>query len=149
MDVLRLMEPACKRKRIDMELRSSTSMPPKAIGDKAGLRRALISLLESATNQSPEGGKISLGCRADRASGNRAYLYFNIRDNGSGIASELMTGMFDRKDEKEDPLRAGLYNAREIISGMGGNVRVRSRRGEGTEFTVTVCMYLPPRNQKE
>ncbi|MDO5455827.1 MAG: ATP-binding protein [Eubacteriales bacterium] len=148
LDVLRLMEPACKRKRIDMELRSSTSMPPKAIGDKAGLRRALISLLESATNQTPEGGKISLGCRADMASGNRAYLYFNIRDNGSGIASELMTGMFDRKDEKEDPLRAGLYNAREIISGMGGNVRVRSRRGEGTEFTVTVCMYLPPRNQQ-
>ena len=144
-EVLRLQEPICKRRRIHPELRRSTSMPPQAIGNRAGLRKALISLMESAAEQTPEGGMISLGGRADRASGNRAYLYFTIRDNGSGIASELMTGMFDKKDERSDPLRAGLYNAREIISAMGGNVRVRSRRGEGTEFTVTVCMNLPPR----
>ena len=144
-EVLRLQEPLCKRRRIHLELRRSTSMPPQAIGNRAGLHKALLSLMESAAEQTPEGGMISLGGRADRASGNRAYLYFTIRDNGSGIASELMTGMFDKKDERSDPLRAGLYNAREIISAMGGNVRVRSRRGEGTEFTVTVCMNLPPR----
>ena len=84
-----------------------------------------------------------LGCRADRASGNKVYLYFTIRDNGSSIASDLMQGMFEMKDERDDPLRARLYIAREIVSIMGGNVRVRSRRGEGTEFMVTVCMRLP------
>ena len=57
-------------------------------------------------------------------------MYFTIRDNGSSIASDLMQGMFEMKDEKDDPLRAGLYIAREIVSIMGGNVRVRSRRGE-------------------
>ena len=102
-----------------------------------------MSLLESAIEQTPIGGEISLACRADRASGNRVYLYFIIRDNGSNIASDLMQGMFDKRDEKDDPLRAGLYIAREIVSMMGGNVRVRSRRGEGTEFMVTVCMNLP------
>ena len=102
-----------------------------------------MSLLESAIEQTPGGGVINLGCRADRASGNRAYMYFTIRDNGSSIASDLMQGMFEMKDEKDDPLRAGLYIAREIVSIMGGNVRVRSRRGEGTEFMVTVCMKLP------
>ena len=146
LDVLRLEEPACRRKHISLELRTSASTPTEAIGNKAGLSKALTYLMESAVEQSPDGGSISLGCRADMASGNRAYLYFTIRDNGSGIASELMTGMFDKKDEKSDPLRAGLYNAREIISDMGGNIRVRSRRGEGTEFTVTVCMHLPPRS---
>ena len=70
-------------------------------------------------------------------------MYFTIRDNESSIANELMQGMFEMKSEKDDPLRAGLYIAREIISSMGGNVRVRSRRGEGTEITVTVCMKLP------
>ena len=142
-NVMVLQKAVCDKKRIRLELKKSVSMPEKAIGDKAKLQRALVSLLESATEQTPEGGVINLGCRADRASGNRVYLYFTIRDNGSSIASELMQGMFEMKDERDDPLRAGLYTAREIVSIMGGNVRVRSRRGEGTEFMVTVCMNMP------
>ena len=142
-NVMILQEPVCSKKRIKLELKKSVSMPDQAIGDKAKLQRALVSLLQSAAEQTPQGGVINLGCRADRASGNRAYLYFTIRDNGSSIASELMQGMFEMKDERDDPLRAGLYIAREIVSIMGGNVRVRSRRGEGTEFMVTVCMKLP------
>ena len=120
-NVMVLQEPVCSKKRIKLELKKSVSMPDQAIGDKAKLQRALVSLLESAI----------------------AYMYFTIRDNGSSIASDLMQGMFEMKDEKDDPLRAGLYIAREIVSIMGGNVRVRSRRGEGTEFMVTVCMKLP------
>ena len=142
-NVMVLQEPVCAKKRIKLELKKSISMPPEAVGDKSKLQRALVSLLESAAEQTPQGGVINLGCRADRASGNRVYLYFTIRDNGSNIASDLMQGMFEMKDERDDPLRAGLYTAREIVSSMGGNVRVRSRRGEGTEFMVTVCMNLP------
>ena len=142
-NVMVLQEPVCAKKRIKLELKKSVSMPDQAIGDKAKLQRALVSLLESAIEQTPGGGVINLGCRADRASGNRADMYFTIRDSGSSIASDLMQGMFEMKDEKDDPLRAGLYIAREIVSIMGGNVRVRSRRGEGTVFMVTVCMKLP------
>ena len=115
-NVMVLQEPVCAKKRIKLELKKSVSMPEQAIGDKAKLQRALVSLLETAAEQTPQGGMINLGCRADRASGNRAYLYFTIRDNGSSIASDLMQGMFEMKD---------------------------SRRGEGTEFMVTVCMKLP------
>ena len=142
-NVMVLQEPVCSKKRIKLELKKSVSMPDEAIGDKAKLQRALVSLLETAAEQTPQGGVINLGCRADRASGNKVYLYFTIRDNGSSIASDLMQGMFEMKDERDDPLRARLYIAREIVSIMGGNVRVRSRRGEGTEFMVTVCMRLP------
>ena len=142
-NILMLQEPVCAKKKIHLEFKKSASMPPQAIGDKSKLQRALVSLLESVAEQTPSGSVISLACRADRASRNRAYYYFIIRDNGSNLANDLMQGMFEMKDERDDPLRAGLYIAREIISAMGGNVRVRSRRGDGTEFTVTVCMKLP------
>ena len=142
-NILMLQEPVCAKKRIHLEYKKSVSMPAQAIGDKSKLQRALVSLLESVTEQTPSGSVISVGCRADKASRNRAYLYFTIRDNDSKLAGDLMQGMFEMKDERDDPLRAGLYIAREIISTMGGNVRVRSRRGEGTEFMVTVIMKLP------
>ena len=142
-NILMLQEPVCAKKRIHLEYKKSVSMPPQAIGDKSKLQRALVSLLESVTEQTPSGSVISVGCRADKASRNRAYLYFTIRDNDSKLAGDLMQGMFEMKDERDDPLRAGLYIAREIVSMMGGNVRVRSRRGEGTEFMVMVCMKLP------
>lgn len=142
-NIMLLQEPVCARKQIRLELKKSVSVPEQAVGDKAKLQRALVSLLESVAEQMPTNSVINLGCRADKASGNRVFLYFTIRDNESSIANELMQGMFEMKSEKDDPLRAGLYIAREIISSMGGNVRVRSRRGEGTEITVTVCMKLP------
>ncbi|MBQ9027684.1 MAG: PAS domain-containing protein [Lachnospiraceae bacterium] len=142
-NIMVLQQPVCAGKKIRLELKKSISVPEKAVGDKAKLQRALVSLLESVAEQMPTNSVINLGCRADRASGNRVFLYFTIRDNESSIANELMQGMFENKSEKDDPLRAGLYIAREIISAMGGNVRVRSRRGEGTEITVTVCMKLP------
>ena len=142
-NIMMLQEPACVKKKIHLEFKRSVSMPAQAIGDKSKLQRALVSLLESVVEQTPSGSVISVGGRADRASGNRAYFYFTIRDNGSNLASDLMQGVFEMKDERDDPLRAGLYIAREIISTMGGNVRVRSRRGEGTEFMVTVIMKLP------
>ena len=142
-NIMVLQQPVCAGKKIRLELKKSVSVPEKAVGDKAKLQRALVSLLESVAEQMPVNSVINLGCRADRASGNRVFLYFTIRDNESSIANELMQGMFEMKSEKDDPLRAGLYIAREIISAMGGNVRVRSRRGEGTEITVTVCMKLP------
>jgi len=142
-NIMMLQEPVCVKKKIHLEYKRSVSMPAQAIGDKSKLQRALVSLLESVVEQTPSGSVISVGGRADRASGNRAYFYFTIRDNGSNLASDLMQGMFEMKDERDDPLRAGLYIAREIISTMGGNVRVRSRRGEGTEFMVTVIMKLP------
>ena len=142
-NIMMLQEPVCAKKRIHLEYKKSVSMPPQAIGDKSKLQRALVSLLESVAEQTSSGSVITLGCRADKASRNRAYLYFTIRDDSSSLAGELMQGMFEMKDERDDPLRAGLYIAREIISTMGGNVRVRSRRGEGTEFMVMVCMRLP------
>ena len=70
-NVMVLQEPVCSKKRIKLELKKSVSMPDQVIGDKAKLQRALVSLLESAIEQTPGGGVINLGCRADRASGNR------------------------------------------------------------------------------
>ena len=88
-NIMMLQEPACVKKKIHLEFKRSVSMPAQAIGDKSKLQRALVSLLESVVEQTPSGSVISVGGRADRASGNRAYFYFTIRDNGSNLASAI------------------------------------------------------------
>ena len=137
-NVMVLQEPVCSKKRIKLELKKSVSMPDQVIGDKAKLQRALVSLLESAIEQTPGGGVINLGCRADRASGNRAYLYFTIRDNGSSIASEGDRQYHGRKCESPKPQRRGhgvygdgLYEA--AVTAGEGTLRNEEQEGQNNE----------------
>ena len=138
-NVMVLQEPVCSKKRIKLELKKSVSMPDQVIGDKAKLQRALVSLLESAIEQTPGGGVINLGCRADRASGNRAYLYFTIRDNGSSIASDAGDRQYHgRKCESPKPQRRGhgvygdgLYEA--AVTAGEGTLRNEEQEGQNNE----------------
>ncbi len=141
--VLDFQAPRCREKGIHMSVHMSSSVPKVVIGDKAKLQKALCSILESATEHTPRLGEITVACRADRVVGGKTYLYFTVRDDGSGLAGELMQGMFRVKDRAEDPIRIGLYTARELVSTMGGNVKVRTRHGAGSEFIITVNMRVP------
>ena len=70
----------------------------------------------------------------------------NIRDEGSGISSEDIPHLFDRfyrsdssrNKQKADGYGLGLAIAKEIVERHKGNIRVRSKAGKGTTFTVTL-----------
>ncbi|QRN95137.1 PAS domain-containing protein [Archangium violaceum] len=64
-----------------------------------------------------------------------------VRDQGIGIAPEAQErifGKFERavSDRHSGGLGLGLYITRSIVEAMGGSIRVESRLGEGSTFTV-------------
>lgn len=73
----------------------------------------------------------------------KAYLKFQIRDSGSRIASDVMSGVFDTENGAKDPLRTGLSAARETIGLMGGTIQVRDIQETGSEFVIRVSMKIP------
>ena len=69
-----------------------------------------------------------------------------VRDNGIGIPADRLQHIFRefvrahaQRDEElgAQGLGIGLAIVRECMDAMGGSVRVRSREGEGTAFTLT------------
>ncbi|AZK46817.1 DcuS/MalK family sensor histidine kinase [Paenibacillus lentus] len=62
-----------------------------------------------------------------------------IRDNGSGISEEIQTAIYDKGfSTKGDDRGMGLYLVMLRVKELGGRIDCLSRRGEGTQFTVSV-----------
>jgi len=100
---------------------------------------ALYNILDNAVKYTPEGGTVAVSVTS--------YEMFQrivIKDTGIGISEEEQAKIFLRfwrspsVSEKEG-VGIGLYLAREIVTRQGGYVKVESRPGEGTAFSV----FLP------
>ncbi|HEY0654526.1 MAG TPA: ATP-binding protein [Chryseosolibacter sp.] len=71
----------------------------------------------------------------------RQNLSLIFRDNGIGIAPELIGRIFDmfyRATERSEGAGLGLYIVKETIEKLNGTVSVDSRLGEGTVFKIVL-----------
>ena len=106
------------------------------------LRQAVTNLVSNAIQASRPNGRITIRVRqAKRRSTNESGLCFIIADTGSGIKAEnrfrIFEPFFSTKGENGTGL--GLWVTKGIIEKHRGSIRVRSREGEGTVFS----MFLP------
>jgi len=111
--------------------------------DRDKIGQIIINLLHNALKFTPAGGSITLEtrCEADRA-------IFRIRDTGCGIAPEHLPFIFERF-YRADPSRTretggsgiGLAIAMAIARAHGGEIRVNSTLGQGSEFELSLPSY--------
>ena len=96
------------------------------------LEHVLLSLLRNAVDAMPDGGTVTL---TGEARGEE--LVVAVRDAGDGIAPETQARLFEPFfTTKRGGVGLGLFIARRIARGLGGDIAVTSEPGEGTEFTV-------------
>ena len=72
------------------------------------------------------------------------FTAIEVEDTGPGIAEEdipELFGRFRRGEEtaEQEGVGIGLYLAREILAGEGGYIKVSSRKGKGSVFSI----FLP------
>lgn len=71
---------------------------------------------------------------------NYIYTKISVKDNGEGIDREDLPHIFERfyksKNAKEDSVGLGLAFTKSIVKHQGGDIEVKSRKGEGTEFIL-------------
>lgn len=106
------------------------------------LRRAVKNLIVNALVHNPADTKVDVILETD----SDRYVYLYIRDNGSGISDAEQAELFNRyyrgtnTKEKPEGSGLGLAIAKQTIVLHGGDIAVRSKPGEGTEFVV--CLPL-------
>ena len=87
--------------------------------------------------------------KEERRSGGFSYLQFVIEDTGIGMSEAFMEKVF-HPFEQEDPGDArnnvgsglGLSIVYNLVQLMGGSISVKSKKQEGSAFTVTIPFQL-------
>jgi two-component system CheB/CheR fusion protein len=136
-DVIEETQPWLKGRGIELTVNRS-DVPLPVEGDPARLQQIQVNLLMNAAKYTPEGGHVwySLQREEDQA-------VIRIRDNGRGIAPEMLGKVFDlfvqadSKPGQTDGIGVGLFMVRSIVEMHGGRVKAYSEGpGKGSEFIV-------------
>jgi signal transduction histidine kinase len=114
--------------------------------DPSRIEQVLANLLTNAAKYTPDGGHI---CVMAKPAGDSAILA--VRDNGIGIAPEMLPRVFDLfvqgeagRERDEGGLGIGLALVRKILEMHGGSVRVESAgRNHGCVFEVSLPLEQP------
>ena len=132
-DVVRAIA-AAKRRVHPIEIEGATAL--FALADPGRLEQALGHLVQNAIDASPESEpvRIRFGERGSEAA-------IDVIDSGAGMSSEFVrTRLFQPfASTKDNGFGVGAFEARSLVTAMGGRLAVESREGEGTRFTV----FLP------
>ena len=101
--------------------------------------------LEALRTQTTPTPRLILALDRDRyASGLPVQPVIHVRDNGPGIATERLARLTHAPATDADDATGGmgLLFCRRVMSGLGGDLRLRSAPGHGT--TVTLFFPAPP-----
>jgi PAS domain S-box-containing protein len=112
------------------------------IGDRTRLVQVISNILNNAAKYTGPGGRITLSVTVDEQ---RAHVA--VRDNGVGIAPDVLPYIFDlftqaerTPDRSLGGLGIGLALVKSLVALHGGSVRAASDGlGQGSEF----CIWLP------
>ncbi len=106
--------------------------------DRNRIKQAVRIFIDNAIKYTPTGGEINIGLCHDES-----HIKIIIKDTGIGMTKEELEHIFDRfyrsdksRTREKGGHGLGLAIARVIILGHNGKIKVRSRAGEGSEFTI-------------
>jgi len=109
-------------------------------GDPTRLRQVLLNLAGNAAKFT-EQGRIDIFLEAAGSASGRPVLRFRVKDTGIGMDEATLGKLFEKFSQGDSSTTRryggsglGLAISRSLVERMGGEIRVRSRLGEGSEF---------------
>lgn len=127
------------------------SLPhPFVMADEVRLREVLVNLFSNAIKYTKDGGKISLMCDMKELDETHVEVTYEISDTGIGMSEDFVQHIFERFTQEDagaartEYKGAGLGMAitKNYVELMGGTIKVRSQKGVGSTFTVTLPMEI-------
>ncbi len=136
-DVKALLTPAAQRRGITVRTRLS-AQARHAVGDLTRMQEIISNLLSNAIKYNTEGGRVLISARRVDSS----YVHISVTDTGPGLSSQQLASMFqpfNRLGQERGNIEGtgiGLVISRRLAELMYGSLKVGSRLGKGTTFTL-------------
>lgn len=135
----------CEDKGLKYHCRIKNNVAEYYIGDDMKLKQVLINILSNAIKFTDAPGRVKLTVDCVSVYRERSSIKFVISDTGIGMDESFIPKVFDTfsqedsdRNNKFGSTGLGMAIAKNIIDVMNGTITVKSRKGEGTEFSVII-----------
>jgi PAS domain S-box-containing protein len=133
--ILLVMEKQMKESNIQVEASFDPDIP-EIMASTNQMRQVMLNILKNAKEAMPGGGTLFV-----RTSKKDHRVLIHIQDTGIGIPEEIKDKIFDAfftTKQKVKGVGLGLSVCYGIIKDHGGEIKVESKAGEGTTFTISL-----------
>ena len=146
-EVAQIISTRCAEEDIVFSSNYETLPEIGVLGDKLRLKQVLINLLGNAVKFTNRGGHIDFAIEAAAEGETNVRLAFSVRDDGIGMTSEQLDKLFVAFEQADSSIAVryggtglGLAISQNLIGRMGGEIRVRSEPGAGSEFFFNILL---------
>lgn len=136
--ILKRLKPIAEKANIEVVYESFR--PVVAEVDEVKFTLVVTNLVENAIKYNDEGGWVHISLNSDHQ-----YFYIKVQDNGLGIPEEAVEHIFERfyRADKSHSREIGgtglgLAITKSAIAMHNGEIKVRSKQGEGSTFDVRI-----------
>ena len=145
-DSLAITRPRWEEKKVKggvpLQLELELGPVPVVMGRPAELNEVITNLVLNAIDAMPKGGTLRIRTRL----GDHRHALITVADTGMGMSEEVRKKVFDPffTTKGEEGTGLGLSVSHSIVERHGGDLKVDSRPGEGTTFTITLPIGMSP-----
>lgn len=152
-EVAVIIRPQAAQKRQSLRLEIGEILAENLVGDPLRLRQIVVNIVGNAVKYTQEGGSIRLSLTQrpgpEGEGSGQVLTDFECRDNGMGMSPAFLQRIFlpfervrNNQVNKIEGTGLGMSIVKNLVDQMGGSIRVESREGEGSCFSVTVPMSV-------
>ena len=132
--VIKDMRVLAKKKGLSLQFTGKEGVMIRA--DENYIRRLFLNLIDNAVKYTQAGGKVAVSLKKTAG-----FAVIRISDTGAGIPKKDLPYIYNRffrleKSRSSEGFGLGLSIVRSIVEAHKGKIRVRSKTGKGTEFTI-------------
>ena len=139
-NAIEFVKVSAREKGVTVDMTTPNVKPPLFVFDVNKVTLALQNLVDNAVKYTLPGGKVSLDIGMQDE-----YLKVNVRDTGIGIPEKQINMLFTKFFRADNALHMqtsgsglGLYLAKNVAVRHGGSLRVESKEGVGSVFSLTL-----------
>ena len=136
-----------EEKGIDFTVNNDNAIPYSLIGDEQRLSQVIMNLLSNAVKFTPDDGTVTFSATLKSSLEDTNIIKFSVKDSGIGIdlSSEQKRRLFMPFSQADNSISRkfggtglGLAISKRIVEMMGGDIKVESEPGKGSEFIFTI-----------
>jgi PAS domain S-box-containing protein len=142
-----IIKPRCDEKSITFGTFFDTIPQTTFISDSLRLSQVLINLLGNAVKFTPEYGRVDFRMECLERRDGKALISFTASDTGIGISEAAMPRLFQEFEQGGGNISRqyggtglGLAISKRIVQLLGGDISVKSKEGEGSDFSFEIWL---------